>query len=223
MNDREIVSQAGKRLPALTHRSNARPFRWNPLAGDDPLRIYLLTSGSYYVAKSEDPEVIAELKTRRSYSLTRVFGSIWMLMLCFVVAWIANEMRSPEIAWAMLGVGGLGAVSFGGVMVLDYLQILRLPRTILSVRNDGRIVFYDGALEVSNYQSLGLHTRWTRPGKFSPTGSRTCVFDLQVVQHGRKHIYQLAATLGSELSPLARRLSSATGIPLGADEANVEG
>lgn len=201
-------------LPPLTHRPSCRPFRWNPLAGQDRLRIYVLTKATYYVVAGESKEVVAELRTRIVSSLARSLGSVWILLVSIAIAWIANQLRNPEVAWALVGVGLLGTLTFGGILLLDFIQILRLPRVVLSIDRRGQVHLFDGKLTVANYQSLGLRTNRHKSNALIPTGSQTSTVDLVARENGRQHHYQLMATLGAELGMLARKLSTETGIPL---------
>lgn len=204
------------------HRPRSRPFRFNLIAGPDRLRIYLLTANAYQVVKFDDPDgagegttqgVVAELRTHRIYSVARIFSTFWMLVACWLIGWIAAELRYVEIQYVAYGIGVLSTSTFGAVMVYDFLQTLRLPRVLVSVRSDGEIEFFDGEVSVRDYQSLAIRTRWAH-GSGKVMGNSTCTLDLIVVDRGRENIYQLAATSGAELGPIARRLSSATGIEL---------
>lgn len=201
----------------MIHRSGSRPFRLNPLAGEDRLRIYLLTTQSYYVTPGESDDVLAELRTRKVTSLARAIGSVWILLVSLLIAWLSAKLRNPEVGWAVFGVGCLGTLTFGGILALDFLQVLRLPQVVLAVYNDGRLHFFDDKLKISKYQSLGIRTRSRKSNHRLPTASRTYTVDLISIEQGRQHEYQLMASLGSELGPLARRLSTATGIPLESD------
>lgn len=219
------TGNASDPLPPMVHRCSARPFRFNPLAGPDPLRIYLLTANSFRVKKFDDPDgdasgskgnqnnVVAELVTHRIYSVARIFSSGWMLVVCWLIGWLAAEMRAVEIQYAAYAIGGLASLTFGAVMVFDFLQTLRLPRVVVSVHSNGEIVFFDGQQTLHDYQSLSLRTRWSH-GSRQVMGNSICTLDLISIERGREHVYQLAATSGAELGPLARRLSTATGIPL---------
>ena len=187
------------------------------MAGEDRLRIYLLTVKSYYVVRGESDEVLAELRTRKVASLARAIGSVWILLVSILVAWVAWKLRNPQVGWAIIGVGCLGTLTFGGILLLDFFQVLRLPQVILTVYNDGRLHFYDAKLQLRDYQAIGIRTRRQKSTRRIPTGSRTFTVDLIAMERGRQHEYQLMASLGTELGPLARRLSTATGISLESD------
>lgn len=202
-------------LPPIVHRPASRPFGFNPIAGPDNLRIYLLTAKSFRVNKGDSQSLVAEMTTHRVYGIARILSSLWMLALCWVIGWVAASLGSPEIQWGAYSIGALATLTFGAVMVFDYLQTLRLPKKIVAMHNDGKLVFFDGQQTLSDYQSLSLRTRWsyTRPPS-QGGGSSTCTLDLVVTLGGREHLYQLAATSGAELGQLARQFSIATGIPM---------
>lgn len=201
-------------------RPIARPFSFNPIAGPDEDRIYVLNSKTFEVAtKNCAPGVVAELRTHRGYSITRIVGSCWMFVTCLLIAWLASHFGRRQLFWALTGIGGLASLTFGAVMLFDFLQSLRLPRTLASVHGDGTIELFEGEHHLRDYQSIKLTT-----DRISPkhprmfAGNTSYTLDLEALVDGQIYKYQLAAALNTDLLPVARRLGTATGISVQAGE-----
>lgn len=204
----------------ITVRPNARPFRFNPIAGPDEQRIYVLNSKTFEVAtKNCEPGVVAELRTHRGYSLTRILGSCWMFVTCLLIAWLASHFGRRQLFWALTGIGCLASMTFGAVMLFDFLQSLRLPRTLVSVRGDGTVEFFGGERILKDYQSIKIKTNRIspkHPRMFA--GNTSYTLDLEALVDGQVYSYHLAAALNTDLLPVARRLATATGMSVDVGE-----